>query len=71
MPNTILTPTMVLRKSLQILHNNLGFTKGVNRQFDDQFGGKGAKNGDTIKARLPNRATVRTGSAMSVQDTEA
>ena len=32
MAQTILTPTMVTREALRILHNNLTFTRHVNRQ---------------------------------------
>jgi len=67
--NTILTPTAVTREALRILHQRLNFVGRVNRQYDDSFANSGAKIGDTLKIRLPNQYTVRTGAAMSTQQT--
>ena len=67
--NSILTPTMVTRGALVILHNNIRFCRTINRQYDDQFAKEGAKIGQTLKVRLPNQYTVSTGSALSEQDT--
>lgn len=69
MPNTILTPTAVTRKALQILHQKLNFVGNINRTYDDSFANSGAKIGDSLKIRLPNEYTVRTGANLSVQDT--
>ena len=69
MPNTILTPTAVTRKALQILHQKLNFVGNINRTYDDSFANSGAKIGDSLKIRLPNEYTVRTGPNLSVQDT--
>lgn len=68
MSNTILTPTAVTREALRILHNNLVFTKGVDRQYDDQYARKGAKIGDTLKVRLPNKFLIREGVTLNTQD---
>lgn len=69
MSNTILTPTAVTRKALQILHQKLNFIGSINRQYDDSFAKSGAKIGDSLKIRLPNEYTVRTGANLSTQDT--
>jgi len=69
MANSILTPTAVTRKALQILHQKLNFVGNVNRQYDDSFAQTGARIGDSIKIRLPNQYTVRTGASISTQDT--
>lgn len=69
MPNSILTPTAVTRKALAVLHQKLNFIGTINRQYDDSFAKTGAKIGDSLKIRLPNEYTVRTGSNMSAQDT--
>ena len=69
MPNSILTPTAVTRKALQILHQKLNFIGSINRQYDDSFAKSGAKIGDSLKIRLPNQYTVRTGANLSTQDT--
>lgn len=68
MDNTALTIDMITKESLRILENNLTFTKGANRQFDDSFGVAGAKIGDTLRIRKPARYTIRTGATMSAQD---
>ena len=67
--NTILTPTAVTRKALQILHQKLNFIGTINRQYDDSFATAGAKIGDSLKIRLPNQYTVRSGASLSVQNT--
>lgn len=69
MANTILTPTIVTRAALAILHNNLRFTRTINRQYDDSFTLGGAKGGQDLKIRLPNQYTTSTGAALSAQDT--
>jgi hypothetical protein len=69
MPNTILTPTAVTRKALQVLHQKLNFIGNINRTYDDSFANSGAKIGDSLKIRLPNEYTVRTGASLSTQDT--
>ncbi|MGR9130778.1 P22 phage major capsid protein family protein [Rhizobium leguminosarum] len=69
MSNTILTPTAVTREALRILHQKLNFIGSINRQYDDSFAKSGAKIGDTLKIRMPNRYTVRTGKTISTQDT--
>ena len=67
MPNTILTPTQVTREALRILHNKLNFIGAIDRQYDNSFAKTGAKIGEQLKVRLPNRYTIRTGSNMSAQ----
>src|SRR5688572_1859307 len=69
MANTILTPTAVTREALRILHQKLNFVGSIDRQYDDSFAKSGAKIGDSLKIRLPNQYTVRTGASLSTQDT--
>ena len=69
MANTILTPQMITREALRILHQKLNFIGNINRQYDDSFANSGAKIGDTLSVRLPNQYTVRTGKTLSTQDT--
>lgn len=69
MSNSILTPTAVTREALRILHQKLNFVGSINRQYDDSFAKAGAKIGDSLKIRLPNQYTVRTGKTISTQDT--
>jgi hypothetical protein len=69
MANTILTPLMITREALRILHQKCTFIGSINRQYDDSFAQKGAKIGDTLRIRLPNQYTVRSGINMAMQDT--
>jgi hypothetical protein len=67
--NTILTPTAVTREALRILHQKLTFVSKISRSYDDSYAKEGAKIGDTLKIRLPNRYSVTTGRVMTAQDT--
>lgn len=68
MGNTILTPDMITREALRVLENELVITRNVNRQYDDRFAVEGAKIGDTLRIRLPDRSLVTDGPALQVQD---
>ena len=70
MPNQILTPTMITREALKILHDNLVFAKGVNRQYSQEFANSGAKIGSTINVRKPNTYYVSTGTTIAVQSNQ-
>lgn len=69
MANTLLTPTAVTREALRVLHQKLNFVGNIVREYDDSFAKSGAKIGDSLKIRLPNQYTVRTGATLSAQDT--
>ena len=69
MANSLLTPTAVTREALRILHQKLNFVGNIVREYDDSYAKSGAKIGDSLKIRLPNQYTVRTGAALSAQDT--
>lgn len=68
MSNSLLSISMVTREALRVLENNLTFAKGVNREYDDQFGVAGAKIGDTLNIRKPARYVGRSGRTLSVED---
>jgi hypothetical protein len=72
MANTIKTLEAgdITRKALAILHNELVFTKTINRQYDNSFARSGAKNGGTLLIREPNQFTIRSGQVMDTQDVE-
>jgi hypothetical protein len=59
---------MITQESLRILENNLVFTSGVNREYDDRFGIDGAKVGESINVRKPSRYVGTTGAAISIED---
>ncbi len=69
MANTLLTPDMITREALRILHQEMTFISTINRDYDNSFAGSGGKIGDTLRIRLPNQYTVRTGAVMQTQDT--
>ena len=69
MSNTLLTPTMITREALRILHQKLNFIGNINRQYDDRFAQEGAKIGTALNIRLPVQYTVTTSSTLSVQNT--
>lgn len=70
MANSLLTPTAVTREVLRVAHEKLAFIGTVERQYDSSFAQTGAKIGDSLKIRLPNKYTVRTGKTLQAQDTE-
>lgn len=69
MANSLLTLNMITREALRLFLNENSFLKSVNRQYDDQFAKQGAKIGDTLRIRLPNDYTVRTGPVAAPQAT--
>lgn len=69
MANTLLTIDMVTRESIMLFRNSNAFIMNLDRQYDDQYANDGAKIGYNLRIRLPNDYVVRTGPAMSVQDT--
>lgn len=68
MANSILTPTMITRESLRVLHQKCNFIGNVNRQYDNRFAQTGAKIGTSLNVRMPAKYTVRTGATLSAQD---
>lgn len=69
MANSLLTISMITREALRLFINSNAFLKNIDRQYDDQFAVQGAKIGDTLRIRLPNDYTVRTGRVATPQDT--
>ncbi|QDX22552.1 hypothetical protein FP568_15675 [Pandoraea pnomenusa] len=68
MANTLLTPLMITREALRVLHQKLNFVARVERQYDDRFAQRGAKIGTTLNIRKPPRYTTSTGPNLSIQD---
>jgi hypothetical protein len=73
MANSLLSPTIITREALRILHANLNFIANIDKQYDSQFANSGAspsgKIGPSLTIRMPNQYTVRTGATLSTQDT--
>lgn len=67
--NALLTRQEITREALVVLHQKLNFIPTTNHQYDDSFADKEAKIGDSLRIRMPNEYTVRTGRNLTVQDT--
>lgn len=64
MSNSLVTCSIVAKESLAILENMLGFTSGVNRDWEEEFTGnmsRGYAPGATINIKRPPRYTYRAG----------
>ena len=69
--NTLVTPTNVLRRVGMRLVNDCVFRASVNTSYDPEYRKMGVVQGDTVKARLPQRYVVGKGATMNptpVQD---
>lgn len=69
MSNQILTISMITREAVRLFRNSNAFIMELDRQYDDQWARIGAKIGTSLRIRLPPDYTVRTGPALSIQDT--
>jgi hypothetical protein len=67
--NTLLNSQIITREALRVLHQKLRFVGSINRQYDKSFAKAGAKIGDTLSVRMPNRYLVTDGAALGSQDT--
>src|SRR5260221_3013316 len=68
MPNTLATPTWVTKETARRYYNELTFLSNVNKTYSDEFVVNGAKVGDTVLARLPQRWQVTDGQAFVQQN---
>ncbi|MBM4072341.1 MAG: hypothetical protein FJ271_25945 [Planctomycetes bacterium] len=68
MANTIATSDWVCKEVARGFTNSVVFLANVNRTYDDQYKQAGAKVGQTVNARLPQRFTVSDGQAMQLQN---
>lgn len=64
MSNTTLKPDIITKEALTLFHNNLVFSRQVNRQYDNSNSMGGQKNGGAIRIRLPNQYITNTGAAL-------
>ena len=68
MANTLATPSWTTKEVARAFINKLVFLAHVNRTYDDQYVQAGAKVGNTVNARLPQRFTVTDGQALQLQN---
>ena len=66
--NSLLTPTIITREALRILHAEMNFLGNVDRQYDDRFASSGGKIGNTLNVRLPAKYKARKTSTYSAQN---
>jgi hypothetical protein len=59
---------MTSRELLMMLKNNLGFSKGVSRQWEAQFAVQGAKIGANLQIRKTPRHAVQSGAPFSAEN---
>lgn len=68
MANNLLTISKITNEALMVLENELTFSSGVTRDYNDQFAVTGAKIGATVNVRRPGRFIGTTGPALNVED---
>ncbi|HEX6038910.1 P22 phage major capsid protein family protein [Longimicrobium sp.] len=68
MANTLVTPSWTLKEVGRGFENNLRFVNNIERKYSDEFVQAGAKVGNTINYRLPQRFTVSDGQALDIQN---
>lgn len=70
MAQTLLTPNQITREAMLILDNTLVLTRNADRQYDDYYARDGAKIGDTLRIRKPDRRVTTVGPALQAQETQ-
>lgn len=68
MPNTLLTPTLVIKDAGRGFVNSVRFFRNTNRTYDDKYRWGGAKVGYTVHARMPVQFDVTDGQAYQPQN---
>ena len=64
----MLTPTIITREALRVLHSKLSFIGNVNKQYDDRFASSGGKIGTSLNVRMPPKYTARKTSTFAAQE---
>lgn len=65
MSNTLLTPDMITREALRILHQKLNFVGNIVRDYDKSYANDGAKIGNTLRIRRPIQYSTGSGATMA------
>lgn len=72
MASTYLSPTVITKEALMVLHQKATFLSSINKQYDSRFANSGAslsgKIGPTLTIRNPNKFAVTSSTALDVQD---
>ena len=73
MANTYITPDIIAKGMLAVIHNACPLLMHIDKQYDDSFGEGAVVNGNmpgpSIRIRYPVRSTVSYGAALDIQDT--
>lgn len=67
--NTLLNSSIITNAALAILHQKLNFVGAINKSYDSSFAADGAQIGSSVRIRLPNQYTVRSGPTLAPQPT--
>ena len=65
MANSNLTPDMITREALRILHQKLNFCGNIVREYDSSFASEGGKIGNTLRIRMPLQYATGTGATIA------
>ncbi len=68
MANTLATSSWVTKEVARGFTNSVVFIANVNRTYDDQYKVSGAKVGNTVNARLPQRFVATDGQGLQLQN---
>lgn len=72
MPNSVLTPTIITREALRVLHQKLTFLGQCNTQYDPQYAGVGGgRAGLSLNVRMPAKYTVTKAAITNLQSNAA
>jgi hypothetical protein len=66
--NTLATSSWTTKEVARYFLNDITFVANVNRTYDDQYKQAGARVGNTVNARLPQRFTVTDGQSLQLQN---
>ena len=61
MANSILTGDVIVDRMLAQLDQQSTFLNKINTQYDSYFGGRGARVGDSVRVKVPQRSKIRRG----------
>jgi hypothetical protein len=68
MANTLANSTWVTKEVARGYVNNLQFVRNINRTYSDQYVQNGAKYGNVVNVRMPQRFVVTEGQAIQLQN---
>ena len=70
MSNTTLTVDVIMKEAHREFRNETPFLQSMDRQYDRSYEAHGAREGDTIRIKIPQRYLYRSGKTVDVQNNE-